>query len=205
MVSSDGLVLSELNMQAVIHGHGTTVLQRFVGWRDGAQPCAAFEFGDPLSESLAQPPSFESCTRDVYAPGKQFDESAVLNVLRDVAKGAKLCVAAARLVANGPVVAALSVLHGKGIAHGDLYGHNVRYTPSGAATLMDLGSAWRFAPDYAGAVQMLEMRAFVVMASELFARVTRRERVTEADVKAFLAADHKNASELLRWLNAKPL
>ncbi len=76
-------------MLAAVRDHGTSVLQRFIGWRDTNPPSAAFEFGNPLSETLAHPPSFASCTRDVYTVGKQFDESVVLGVLRDVAKGTR--------------------------------------------------------------------------------------------------------------------
>ncbi len=99
-------------------------------------------------------------------------------------------------------MAALVILHDHNIAHGDLYGHNIRYTPSGDATLMDLGGAWRFAAADGAAVRTMELRAYIVLASELFARVARRERVREKEVAAFLAGEYHNASAVLRWLSA---
>lgn len=71
---------------------------------------------------LAQPPSFESCTRDVYpthvrAPSGQ--ARAILDGMRSL----------------------LSHLHGRGICHGDFYAHNLLVAPHGHALLGDFGAA----------------------------------------------------------------
>jgi len=102
---------------------------------------------------LAGPPSLESCSRDVYAPGLGLDAEAVRRIARDVA-------------------AALVHLHGRGLLHGDVYAHNILWDGStGAATLSDFGAACRLPPGEVGAdCQRLEVRAWGNLLGELLAR-----------------------------------
>lgn len=73
---------------------------------------AAFQGGivmeliPPHYRVLGQPPSFASCTRDCFAPEGQLTVAAALGVLQGVASAA-------------------AHLHARGIAHGDLYAHNI--------------------------------------------------------------------------------
>ncbi|GAM88116.1 hypothetical protein ANO11243_061470 [Dothideomycetidae sp. 11243] len=71
---------------------------------------------------LGLSPSFESCSRDCFAPETRLLSAAGLAILRGVAGAA-------------------AHLAGKGIAHGDLYAHNVLYNDSGHAFLGDFGAA----------------------------------------------------------------
>jgi len=72
---------------------------------------------------LAGPPSLDSCTRDVYAPGLRLLPGVALRLLRSVAS-------------------AVAHLHARGVLHGDLYAHNILWHPgTGHALLSDMGAA----------------------------------------------------------------
>jgi hypothetical protein len=109
---------------------------------------------DPGFVVLAGPPSLDSCTRDVYAPGLQLDWSQVINMALSIASAA-------------------GHLHAQGLMHGDLYGHNILHNGQGAALLGDFGAAsWVAQTDlaHAHALQRLEVRAFGCLLEELLAR-----------------------------------
>jgi serine/threonine protein kinase len=109
---------------------------------------------DPGFVVLAGPPSLDSCTRDVYAPGLQLDWSQVINMAVSIASAA-------------------GHLHAQGLMHGDLYGHNILRNGQGAALLGDFGAAsWVAQTDlaHAHALQRLEVRAFGCLLEELLAR-----------------------------------
>lgn len=118
--------------------------------------------------TLGKPPSFASVTRDVYPAG-----SVPALALPQAA-------AIARAVA-----AACAHLHAHGVAHGDVYAHNVMVdmallgsgAPAGAlralldgrAKLGDFGAAFLYdvAGPLAAAVQTVELRAWACLCSEL--------------------------------------
>ena len=109
---------------------------------------------DASFRNLAGPPSFESCTRDVYPAEKRFDLGAVLRIAHGIA-------------------AAAEHLHAQGIMHGDLYAHNILHCDEGNALLGDFGAASFFAPDEratAEALQRIEVRAFGCLLEELLLR-----------------------------------
>ena len=120
---------------------------------------------------LAKPPSFSSVTRDVYpaTPG--------------AVQG--LTVAQAGVVALA-VASAAAHLHAAGVAHGDLYGHNLLLDPAlvgpaaagstlaalaGRVKLGDLGAAFFYEAGSArGAlIERVEVRAWACLAEELLA------------------------------------
>ena len=104
--------------------------------------------------NLAGPPSLDSCTRDVYAPGLQLEAPALLRIALSVA-------------------AAVAHLHARGVMHGDLYAHNILWQPStGQAMLSDLGAATLLpAGSRSGspAMKALDVRAFGHLLNELLA------------------------------------
>lgn len=103
--------------------------------------------------TLAGPPSFATCTRDVYVPGTAFPLDTVLRIARGIA-------------------AAAGHLHARGILHGDLYAHNILTTEQGDCLLGDFGAACFFDPAAlvpAVALQRLEVRAFGCLLEELLA------------------------------------
>ena len=79
--------------------------------------------------SLAGPPSFSSVSRDVYTPhpGIQYSLPFILRIQCGIAS-------------------ACSHLHRLGIAHGDIYGHNILIYPDGTPMLVDFGAATIYDP-----------------------------------------------------------
>jgi len=102
--------------------------------------------------SLAKPPSFESCTRDVYPEGARPSSEAAKAILAGMHS-------------------LLSHLHGRGICHGDFYAHNILVDDRGHALLGDFGAAG-FLDDLPArqAMRMIdcENRALAILREELF-------------------------------------
>ncbi|MCB2377981.1 leucine-rich repeat-containing serine/threonine-protein kinase [Hymenobacter sp. BT635] len=153
-VTSDGLPHSEMVacISAGAHPQLTTVEGRITEHPGGAEGLV-LELIAPEFRILAGPPSFSSCTRDVYAAGTRFSLSTVLNIARGIASAA-------------------AHLHQRGILHGDLYAHNILTTAAGECLLSDFGAASFFDPAEAAvaqALQSLEVRAFGCLLEELLA------------------------------------
>lgn len=99
---------------------------------------------------LANPPSFESCSRDVYASDFTLTPEQ------------------AQFILNG-ITQAAAHLHEKGLMHGDLYAHNILWNAE-KVVLSDLGGASFLPLDNPGLTQKilkLEARALAVLAEEL--------------------------------------
>jgi len=152
-VTSDGLPHSEM---AACIGAGQHPNLIAVEGKISQHPAGAeglvLELIDPAYGNLAGPPSLDTCTRDVYAPGTTFTLAAVLRLAHGMASVA-------------------AHLHAQGILHGDLYAHNILATPAGAALLGDFGAASFFdaATPAARGLQRLEARAFGCLLEELLA------------------------------------
>ncbi|PJJ59538.1 leucine-rich repeat-containing protein kinase family protein [Hymenobacter chitinivorans] len=163
-VTSDGLPHSEMVacISAGAHPSLTTVEGKIADHPTGAEGLV-LALIEPEFRILAGPPSFETCTRDVYAPGIRFGWETVLRIARGIA-------------------AAATHLHQRGILHGDLYAHNILTTPAGEALLSDFGAASFFdsATASAPALQRLEVRAFGCLLAELLAHCETAEPLTEA-------------------------
>jgi hypothetical protein len=152
-VTSDGLPHSEMVacISAGAHPSLTAVEGKITGHPTGAEGLV-LELIEPKFRILAGPPSFTTCTRDVYAAGTSFSLSVALRIARGIASAA-------------------AHLHQRGILHGDLYAHNILTTPAGDSLLSDFGAASFFGPGTtaAGALQRLEVRAFGCLLEELLA------------------------------------
>ena len=156
--TSDGTPQSELaaGLAAGQHPHLLTPLTRVEGHPDGKLAMAL-----PLLPAgyvnLAGPPSFASCTRDVYAPETRFTPATAQRLLQ--------CVRSA-----------VEHLHAHGVLHGDLYAHNILWNPAtGDALLSDLGAAvlTRDLPSHTvETLQDIEWRAFTYLEAEVLARCT---------------------------------
>jgi serine/threonine protein kinase len=116
-------------------------------------PALVMPLMDPSLRNLAGPPSFASCTRDVYAEDQQFSAATLLGIARGIASAA-------------------AHLHAQGIMHGDLYAHNILNCGKGNAVLGDFGGASMFerGTDLAIALERLEVRAFGCLLEELLDR-----------------------------------
>lgn len=151
-ITSDGSPLNEMNacIAAGSHPGLIKVLGHISGHPQGIAGLV-MELIEPAFTNLAGPPSFASCTRDVYPHGLQLAEHTALNMARGVA-------------------AVAGHLHQLGINHGDLYAHNILWRNDGECLLGDFGAA-SFYPagdsEDAQALQCIEVRAFGLLLGEL--------------------------------------
>lgn len=160
LLTSDGRMESELALAARLRGRKSDppppeTLVELVGIT--SSPLGALYRVRPsqrAQRALGRPPSFASCTRDVYGDRQTFAWPVAVRVLHDVA-------------------AAAVELHRRGIVHGDLYAHNVQVdAATGAAMLIDLGAAFVSTDPRAAQV---DQRAFLVLAQEVLSRVQGAE------------------------------
>jgi hypothetical protein len=188
-MTSDGLPQSEMAASIASGSHANLIGLKgcIVGHPDGIEGIVMTPI-DAVFRNLAGSPSFDSCTRDVYAEGQRFDLSAVLGIALGIAR-------------------ATAHLHARGILHGDLYAHNILWDGQGGALLGDFGAAAFFATDTkidkanALALQRLEVRAFGYLLEELLERCdTQPHQRRSVDAIAALR-DHC----LLVETNARPL
>ena len=155
-ITSDGSPLNEMNacIAAGQHPNLIKVLGRVVGHPDN-QAALVMELIDPSFINLAALPSFESCSRDVYADSSRFTSDSALRIVRGIASAA-------------------GHLHAQGICHGDLYAHNILFNARGDCLLGDFGAACFHAIDdstQSMALQRIEVRAFGILLGELLERI----------------------------------
>jgi hypothetical protein len=158
-VTSDGLPDCEMAacLHAGRHPNMIPVIGKVRGHPDGTHGLV-MELVDPALTSLAGPPSFASCTRDVYAADARFEPAAAARIALGIASVA-------------------AHLHARGIMHGDLYAHNILHDGAGGALLGDFGAASVYdVNDRARAARLerLEVRAFGYLLGELLARCEPR-------------------------------
>lgn len=105
---------------------------------------------------LAAPPSFESCTRDVYASGLRISAPVAASLIESLRT-------------------AVAHLHQRGVLHGDLYAHNTLCNlQTGHAVLSDFGAAalLQGLPEMQKAqLQQIELRALRHLEDEVQALV----------------------------------
>lgn len=102
-------------------------------------------------EGLAGPPSLKTCSRDVYAADRQLSEKFAWKIATSLLQ-------------------TLHKLHGKGICHGDFYGHNILISQdTEKVVLSDFGAAFFYNPSsaYAHLIKQVELRAYCVLVEEL--------------------------------------
>jgi hypothetical protein len=153
-MTSDGLPDREMAacLAAGAHPHLTYALGRVT-----AHPERLEGLVMPLLPSdwrpLAGPPSFESCSRDVYDPALRLDLGTVLRIARGVGSAA-------------------AHLHGRGLLHGDLYAHNTLWDGAGGQSVMsDFGAASSLPAGEAGrALQRIEVLSWGILLGELLDR-----------------------------------
>ena len=151
--TSDGTPQSGLaaGLAAGTHPNLLTPLAKVTGMPD-EQLAMILPLLKPDMQPLAGPPSFASCTRDVYAPD--------LRLSTDIAK---------TLIQN--IRAAVQHLHQQDLLHGDLYAHNTLCNrATGEAVLSDMGAAalLRDLPETQKAqLQQMELRALRILEAEI--------------------------------------
>ena len=172
-VTSDGLPHSEMAACISAGAHPNLIaVKGKISQHPTGTDGLVLELIAPAFGNLAGPPSFETCTHDVYAASTTFRLEAALRIATSIA-------------------AAAGHLHSQGILHGDLYAHNILYTLAGDALLGDFGAACFFAPEglaTATALQRLEVRAFGGLLEELLERCEADDTVAAPAAMAALWA-----------------
>ncbi|ROV93958.1 hypothetical protein VSDG_06219 [Cytospora chrysosperma] len=107
----------------------------------------------PYYRTLGQPPSLQSCTRDTYPADTRLPLENVLNILAGIATAARH-------------------LHARGIAHGDLYAHNILTSEEGHAILGDFGAATVHGRGISPLLEKLEVLAFAHLIEDLLGLVS---------------------------------
>lgn len=157
-LTSDGTPEDEMAacIAAGQHQNIIDVLGRIHGHPDEAN--GAFKGGlvmqliPPHYQTLGQPPSLLTCTRDNYPADARLSMENVLSILEDIA-------------------AAAAHLHLKKVAHGDLYAHNILISPDGHALLGDFGAATVHDGRASPMVEKLEVLAFAHLVEDLLGLV----------------------------------
>lgn len=151
-VTSDGLPEDEMRAFIAAGKHpGLVVLIGQLSRHPEGKQGLVMELIPKRFRNLGLPPSFESCTRDVFAPGTSIRGEHVLRITCAIASVAKH-------------------LHGRGIMHGDLYAHNTLVDENGDALLSDFGGASFYDSTdttIAHLLERLEVAAFGYMLDDL--------------------------------------
>lgn len=157
-LTSDGLPRCEIHATALAGQHPNLLgLKGVINQHPNGEIGLVMPLMDADLTVLANPPSFESCSRDVYTDDAQFTLTTVLNITHDIAS-------------------AIAHLHAKGMTHGDLYAHNILSNhllagnKSSQVILSDLGAASFLPPDnlkQSQQLQRIESHAFACLLEEL--------------------------------------
>ncbi len=150
-LTSDGLPRCEIHANVLAGDHPNLVGIKGVV---SNHPQGVLGLVMPLLDAdlkvLANPPSFDSCTRDVYAKDLKLTAEEVQHIIQGVTNAAMH-------------------LHQQGLMHGDLYAHNILWNAQ-KVVLSDLGGASCLPLDNPASTQnilQIEARALKVLSQEL--------------------------------------
>ncbi|QQS04494.1 MAG: serine/threonine-protein kinase [Fibrobacterota bacterium] len=150
--TSDGTPEDEMAtcLAAGTHPHLAGVLGEVVDHPEGRH-ALGMELLPTGSVTIGNPPDFQSCTRDTFPSDRKFPLESIERIVAAVAS------VSAHLL-------------DRGIAHGDLYAHNILLAGDGTPYLTDFGAANRWDPR-SGAErrrwETLEARAFGCLVDDL--------------------------------------
>jgi tRNA A-37 threonylcarbamoyl transferase component Bud32 len=106
-------------------------------------------------QDLALPPTIKEITADRWiettstSSSRRYDSTFIWNAVTDV-------------------ISAVSFLHEEvGVAHGDLYAHNMKVDHSGHLWLLDFGASWTKGSALNASAEKLEVRAVGILLNEL--------------------------------------
>lgn len=137
----------------------------------------------PHYRTLGQPPSLRTCTRDTYPADAELSPNSTLSIL-------------------GGVAGAAGHLHARGLAHGDLYAHNILINGEGHALLGDFGAATVHGKGISPLLEKLEVLAFAHLIEDLLGLVSA---TTDEQVAAIqrLRSLHQRCS--VEYVPARPI
>ena len=188
-VTSDGTPADEMAavLAAGFHEGLITVLGKVVGHPDERVVDVTEEEGEEVEKkkkrfqggivmqlipeyysALGMPPSFDTCSRDCFPEDASLSAAEALGMLTGIAGAA-------------------AHLHQRGIAHGDLYAHNILASKADRHALLgDFGAATIYGTDdevYAG-MEKLEVLAFAHLLEDVLGLVRReKEKKTSAQAE----------------------
>jgi len=155
-VTSDGLPDDEMNacMLAGNHTNIVRLLGKLINHPEDKKGLLLSLIPSHYT-NLGNPPSFESCTRDVYEDGTSFSLKETIAIARDIASVAKQ-------------------LHQKGIMHGDLYAHNILIGTDAHPLFGDFGAAslYNTSDSKASLLEKIEVSAFGCLLEDLLTHTT---------------------------------
>ena len=150
-VTSDGYPEDELATCLAVGRHPNLVplKGKIVNHSEGKEGIV-LELIPPSYKVLGNPPSFESCTRDVFPDDFKLSSEQKERILSGVKS-------------------AMDHLHSKGILHGDLYAHNTLYNEEGHAFFGDFGAATFFDSNDSNAelLKQIDHRAYLNLVEDL--------------------------------------
>lgn len=149
-ITSDGLPETELETCLKIGRHQNLI--EIKGRINSPQLGTVMELLPSSFKNLGLPPTFETCTRDVFPKDKTFSYSQILKILNQVAE---VCLH----------------LHKNGIMHGDLYAHNILINDECDIKLGDFGAATTYDKKYSLQHQKLELRALGFLIDDLLSTI----------------------------------
>lgn len=165
-VTSDGYPEDEMHacILAGNHPNLVTVLGRIENHPDQKQGLV-FGLIPTAFYNLGLPPSFDTCSRDVFPPGTQFTVAQILAIAKAIASVA-------------------AHLHHKGIMHGDLYAHNTLVTAQHDTIFGDFGAASLYdtTTPQAAYLQRLEVRAYGCLLDDLLQYCTEQSFLSDAAI-----------------------
>jgi serine/threonine protein kinase len=174
-VTSDGSPVDELIACITAGSHPNLIdpIAKIHGHPEG-KPGLVLQLIPPHYTNLGLPPTLQSCTRDSFVPGTIFSAGQCMTILRSVASAA-------------------AHLHVRGIAHGDLYAHNILIDEAGHALLGDFGAATLYRQSQAKgeAIERLEVLAFGHLVEDLLGLVDHGTADEEGEFLDLLQTLHR--------------
>lgn len=158
-VTSDGLPEDEMRISIAAGAHENLIpiLGKIKAHPDKKNGLI-MKLISPSYINLGNPPSLDTCTRDV------FDEHSVFN-FEELLKLAK------------SMASVCLQLHEKGINHGDFYAHNILINETAECFLGDFGAAsfYNVSSEYANSIERVEIRAFGCLIEDILNVVKEKE------------------------------
>jgi hypothetical protein len=165
-VTSDGYPEDEMTA-CILAGHHTNLV-KVLGKIDNhplQQQGLVLGLIPTVFYNLGLPPSFNTCTRDVFAVDTIFSIEQILAIAKAIASvGAHL--------------------HSNGIMHGDLYAHNTLVTAQHDTIFGDFGAASLYDTTtiQAGSLERIEVRAFGCLLDDLLQHSTLSNDASNIDI-----------------------
>jgi hypothetical protein len=150
-VTSDGFPEDEMNacLMAGNYPNLVTVLGKIINHPDSKEGLVMSLIPSQF-KNLGNPPSFATCSRDVFNEGANFNFIQIQNIAFGIAH-------------------VMKHLHGLGISHGDLYAHNILFDSNGDHLIGDFGAATIYNKEskYAESIEKIEVRAYGYLLDDL--------------------------------------